>query len=91
MIGHPKYEDKVLAEFLKKQPDSLVYIENKKNINSLGPGWAWDDQGYYFSSERSFFPFHGNVVKLYKTKKDLSLNFFPKYFGKNKNLIKNFF
>ena len=89
LLGHPKYEDKVLAEFLKKQPDSLVYIENKKNINSLGPGWAWDDQGYYFSSERSFFPFHGNVVKLYKTKKDLSLKFFPKYFGKNKNLIKN--
>ena len=89
LLGHPKYEDKVLAEFLKKQPDSLVYIENKKNINSLGPGWAWDDQGYYFSSERSFSPFHGNVVKLYKTKKDLSLKFFPKYFEKNKNLIKN--
>ena len=89
LLGHPKYEDKILAEFLKKQPDSLIYIENKKNINSLGPGWAWDDQGYYFSSERSFSPFHGNVVKLYKTNKDRSLMYFPKYFGKNKNLIKN--
>jgi len=89
LLGHPKYEDKTLAEFLKKQPDSLVYIENKEKINSLGPGWAWDDQGYYFSSERSFSPFHGNVVKLYKTNKDGSLKFFPKYFEKNKNLIKN--
>ena len=89
LLGHPKYEDKILADFLKKQPDSLVYIENKKNINSLGPGWAWDDQGYYFSSERSFSPFHGNVVSLYKKNKGGSLKFFPKYFGKNKNLIKN--
>ena len=88
LFGHPKFEDKGLAEFLKKQSDTLIYLKNKNKITPLGPGWAWDDQEYYFSSERSFFPFHGNVVKAYKKNKNGALEIFPKYFMKNKNLIK---
>jgi len=88
LLAHPKYADSIIVPFLSKQKDSLIYIDTKMESSPLGPGWAWDDKSYYFSAERSTFPFHGNVVGLIKNTNNDSIEFSPRYFSQNKSEIK---
>ncbi len=83
LVAHPKYQDSIVIPFLKSQKDTIIYLPRKIQSKSLGPGWAWDDVNYYFSAERSGFPFHGNVVKL--TKGDGIINYKPKLFKELKS------
>jgi len=58
---HPYVKDSTVFKFLQKQKNIALYTGNFKD-ERFGPGWSWEDYGYYYSPERSAFPTHGNVI-----------------------------
>jgi D-alanyl-D-alanine carboxypeptidase/D-alanyl-D-alanine-endopeptidase (penicillin-binding protein 4) len=58
------YDSRRAFDFLAKQQRPLFFIEKNFSTSPLGPGWAWDDYPYAFSSERSAFPIYGNVMRV---------------------------
>ncbi|MEM8966330.1 MAG: D-alanyl-D-alanine carboxypeptidase [Bacteroidota bacterium] len=52
-----------IYRFLRENNDKLVYTERPTTDNYFGPGWAWGDYNYYYSSEKSVFPIYANVVR----------------------------
>ncbi|GAB3587180.1 D-alanyl-D-alanine carboxypeptidase [Hymenobacter daeguensis] len=53
--------------FLLNRPErSLAYCAIAC-VKPFGPGWTWDDYGYYFQPERTAFPIYGNTVRFYAT------------------------
>ncbi|MFD2785099.1 D-alanyl-D-alanine carboxypeptidase/D-alanyl-D-alanine-endopeptidase [Hymenobacter rubripertinctus] len=51
-------------EFLKNRPEKLFYAQVPAPP-AFGPGWSWDDYGYYFQPERGPLPIYGNTVRFY--------------------------
>ncbi len=51
-------------EFLRNRPEKLFYAAVPAPP-SFGPGWSWDDYGYYFQPERGPLPIYGNTVRFY--------------------------
>lgn len=47
-------------DFLKAKNKQLYLVEDNFFTDQLGPGWAWSDYRYRYSSERSAFPIYGN-------------------------------
>ena len=53
--------------FLLSRPEhSLAYCAIAC-VKPFGPGWTWDDYGYYFQPDRAAFPIYGNTVRFYAT------------------------
>ncbi|MEM9833149.1 MAG: D-alanyl-D-alanine carboxypeptidase [Bacteroidota bacterium] len=50
-------------QFLRESEGKLVYTERPTSDDYFGPGWAWGDYNYYYSSEKSVFPIYANVVR----------------------------
>ena len=46
--------------FLKSSDKKLFFSSANFNASHFGPGWAWDDYAYSYSSERSPLPIYGN-------------------------------
>lgn len=46
--------------FLKSANKKLFFVEDNFFAEDFGPGWAWDDYYYTYSSERSALPLYGN-------------------------------
>lgn len=61
---HPDFDSDVVFDFLKNRPENLFYSDENFDDELLGPGWAWGDYQYYYSTERSPFPIYGNVLRL---------------------------
>ena len=51
-------------EFLRNRPERLFYAA-VPTAPAFGPGWSWDDYGYYFQPERGPLPIYGNTVRFY--------------------------
>lgn len=60
---HPYFRDSTVVQFAKGFSNIALYLNNFQEAK-FGPGWAWDDYGYYYSPERSGMPLYGNVVQL---------------------------
>ena len=52
-------------EFLLKRPEKHLAYCDIACVTPFGPGWTWDDYGYYFQPERGAFPIYGNTVRFY--------------------------
>ncbi|WP_421774921.1 D-alanyl-D-alanine carboxypeptidase [Gracilimonas sp.] len=61
---HPDFSDSTAYNFLKESPYDLYYSDNHYEDELLGPGWAWGDYQYYYSTEKSPFPMYGNVAEI---------------------------
>ncbi|MEN7548378.1 D-alanyl-D-alanine carboxypeptidase [Rapidithrix thailandica] len=60
---HKKLPDSLALQFLCSQKGKKVfYADIPMRDQRLGPGWAWDDYPYYFSTEKASFPIYGNNV-----------------------------
>lgn len=55
--------DQAVYQFLKQHDGPLCYQERPIRDAYFGPGWAWDDYGYYYSTEKSGMPIYANVVR----------------------------
>ncbi|WKN42817.1 D-alanyl-D-alanine carboxypeptidase/D-alanyl-D-alanine-endopeptidase [Tunicatimonas pelagia] len=74
------YENQVY-QFLKNSDRKLVYVERPTTDDYFGPGWAWGDYNYYYSSEKSVFPIYANVVR-FQFKENIAKPFpYPRYFN----------
>jgi D-alanyl-D-alanine carboxypeptidase/D-alanyl-D-alanine-endopeptidase (penicillin-binding protein 4) len=63
---HPYFKNTTVIQFLTNHPSSIITIKNDNFYDdAYGPGWAWEDFGYYFMPERAAFPIYGNVVENY--------------------------
>ncbi|MGI4874640.1 MAG: D-alanyl-D-alanine carboxypeptidase [Janthinobacterium lividum] len=51
--------------FLQGRPEHLLAYCDIATVPVYGPGWTWDDYGYYFQAERTAFPVFGNTVRFY--------------------------
>ncbi len=58
--------DHVLT-FLGNRPEKLFFSTSNFKTDVLGPGWAWGDYTYSYSSERTPLPIHGNLITINKT------------------------
>ena len=72
--------DQATYRFLRQHPGPLVYSERPIRDAPLGPGWAWDDYGYYYSTEKSGMPVHANVVRFQFKEYLLKPLAYPHYF-----------
>ena len=61
LLLHPFYSDPKLSTFFK-QDYNFEYVTPSVDPKPQGPGWSWDDYSYYYASQRSAFPIHGNAV-----------------------------
>ncbi len=59
---HKDFNSSKILNFLGSRPETLTLVSPEPSEKPFGPGWAWDDYNYGFSSERSAFPIYGNVV-----------------------------
>jgi D-alanyl-D-alanine carboxypeptidase/D-alanyl-D-alanine-endopeptidase (penicillin-binding protein 4) len=50
--------------FLSDSSRNLFFSGVNFQTDRFGPGWAWDDYNYAYSSERSFFPVYGNLLSV---------------------------
>ena len=51
--------------FLASRPERVLAYCDIATVPAYGPGWTWDDFGYYFQPERTAFPVYGNTVRFY--------------------------
>ena len=52
-----------IYRFLQKQEGPLLYAKRPIKDKHFGPGWAWDDYSYYYSTEKSEMPIYANVAR----------------------------
>lgn len=55
--------DQHVYHFLRSAGQKLYYAERPTKDEYFGPGWAWSDYNYYYSTERSVFPVYANLVR----------------------------
>ncbi|MCH1385704.1 MAG: D-alanyl-D-alanine carboxypeptidase [Flavobacteriaceae bacterium] len=70
ILLHPFYSDTKLTAFFKQDYD-FEYVAPSVSPKPQGPGWSWDDFSYYYASERSAFPIHGNAVGITKANNEI--------------------
>ena len=51
--------------FLVRRAEKVLAYCELPTPPAYGPGWAWDDFGYYFQAERGAFPVYGHTVRFY--------------------------
>ena len=74
------YSNGRVYDFFKSAPQRLFFSPVNFQTEHLGPGWAWDDYVYTYSSERTSFPLFGNFLEVMKDPND-HLIARPSFFG----------
>jgi D-alanyl-D-alanine carboxypeptidase/D-alanyl-D-alanine-endopeptidase (penicillin-binding protein 4) len=75
---HPDFEYQPGFDLLKQGKKPLVYIPNLFLDKRFGPGWAWDDYPYAYSTEKSAFPLYGNMIRIRKMPMDSGIQIIPR-------------
>lgn len=64
-------------DFLAGRPEKLALCDIAC-VPAFGPGWTWDDYGYYFQPERGAFPIYGHTVRFYAAARPLVATAHPR-------------
>ena len=95
--GDPSFLNKNLPgsevyDFLANTEKELYFSGQNFYDYHFGPGWAWDDYFYSFSSEKAPFTIYGNNIEVTKDKNQPFLTvkqpFFKQYFWLGDSLYK---
>lgn len=73
-------ENQIVIDFFKKRKENLFFVPTNFQDKRFGAGWAWDDFGYGYQSEKSPFPIHGNLVRFQSQVDGDGIDIFPKSF-----------
>ncbi len=84
---HPDFDSSRAFTFLKNSSYDLYYSDNQYQDELLGPGWAWGDYQYYYSTEKTPLPMYGNVSEttveeihtVQISQKEGEMEIYPKY------------
>ncbi len=93
---NPYFKDSTVIGFLKNYKNIAINLTNFYD-EKYGPGWAWEDYGYYYQPERNSLPIFGNVATIYKTDKIYSVpeifenDIYELNYGKPREEYKNTF
>jgi D-alanyl-D-alanine carboxypeptidase/D-alanyl-D-alanine-endopeptidase (penicillin-binding protein 4) len=66
--------------FLQENKSTITYSERPTKDDYFGPGWAWGDYNYYYSSEKSTMPVYANVVRFQFQENVTKPLAYPNYF-----------
>jgi D-alanyl-D-alanine carboxypeptidase/D-alanyl-D-alanine-endopeptidase (penicillin-binding protein 4) len=73
-------ENQSVVNFLKNRKEKIFFASTNFQDKRFGAGWAWDDFGYGYQSEKSPFPIHGNLVRFQSQLDGNGIDIFPKQF-----------
>lgn len=77
---HAKFQNWQPAfELLQNAKDTSFFILRDFFAKRFGSGWAWDDYGHYFQTERSQMPTYGNTLTV-KAGSNNTFRVYPAYF-----------
>jgi D-alanyl-D-alanine carboxypeptidase/D-alanyl-D-alanine-endopeptidase (penicillin-binding protein 4) len=85
---HPDFKKHPVYDFLKDTKRKLFWKYTKREFNSWGLGWSWNDYMESYMVERSTFPIYGNLVIIIQ--KEFDFYTVPKYFQKDVHLGQGF-
>lgn len=73
-----------VLNFLKNNDYNLYFSSDNYYDTHFGPGWAWDDYEFSYSTERSPMPIYGNLIEVSKSAEnttiDVNVPYFKRYF-----------
>lgn len=67
------YTNTQTYSFLQRHPGKLFLSTTHYQTAPLGPGWAWDDYLYSYSTERTPLPIYGNLITIKKDSTEFSI------------------
>lgn len=70
-----------VVDFLKNSDKQLFFTSANFEDSRFGAGWSWDDYYYSYQPEKAALPYHGNIIKVDKTKNDPYFRVEPGYFS----------
>ncbi|RFP65212.1 peptidase S13 [Hymenobacter lapidiphilus] len=80
MLLHGDVPSRRAYEFLQSRPEKVLLYAQVPMPPAFGPGWSWDDYGYYFQPERSTLPIYGNTVRFYGRPAPAAPRVLPRFF-----------
>ncbi|MBT2557936.1 D-alanyl-D-alanine carboxypeptidase [Hymenobacter sp. ISL-91] len=80
MLLHGDVPARRVYDFLKSRPEKVLLYAQVPTPPAFGPGWSWDDYGYYFQPERSPLPIYGNTVRFYGRPAPAAPRVLPRFF-----------
>ena len=80
MLLHGDVPTRRAYEFLLSRPEKVLLYAQVPMPPAFGPGWSWDDYGYYFQPERSAMPIYGNTVRFYGRPAPAAPRVLPRFF-----------
>jgi serine-type D-Ala-D-Ala carboxypeptidase/endopeptidase (penicillin-binding protein 4) len=81
---HPDFKNQPVFTFLNNPDRKFIWKYLRREFNSLGFGWSWDDYQEKYMVERSMFPIYGNLVKIVQN--GFEYYAIPGYFNNKLNL-----
>ena len=83
LFGIDTTYDQSVYRFLRRHDGPLRYVARPIADAHLGPGWAWDDYGYYYSTEKSVLPVYANVARFDFREQQVKPTISPDYFARS--------
>ncbi len=78
------FQNQPVYKFLNDGNRKFMWKFLKREFNSLGFGWSWDDYQEKYMVERSLFPIYGNLVEIIQN--EFEYYAIPSYFNDKLNL-----
>ena len=78
------FQNQPVYKFLNDGNRKFMWNFLKREFNSLGFGWSWDDYQEKYMVERSLFPIYGNLVEIIQN--EFEYYAIPGYFNDKLNL-----